>query len=101
MRRLQRVGGRIAATSAVAGLGVILAPAGARAGPLTPASPQARLTSDLFWVTLGIVLLVFLAVELLIVFTVFRFSRRQGVVMAAQAQFHGTTSLEVMWTIVQ
>ena len=100
MRRLQRVGGRIAATSAVAGLGVILAPAGARAGPLTPASPQARLTSDLFWVTLGIALLVFLAVELLIVFTVFRFRRRPGVVLDEPAQIHGNTRLEVMWTIL-
>src|SRR5438067_7345107 len=100
MRRLLRVGGRIAATSAVAGLGVILAPAGARAGPLTPASPQARLTSDLFWVTLGIALLVFLAVELLIVFTVFRFRRRPGVVLDEPAQIHGNTRLEVMWTIL-
>jgi cytochrome c oxidase subunit II len=100
MRRLLRVGGWIAATSAAASLGVILAPASARAGPLTPASPQARLTSDLFWVTLGIALLVFLAVELLIVFTTFRFRRRPGMVLDEPAQIHGNTRLEVMWTIL-
>src|SRR5439155_16459134 len=63
-------------------------------------SPQARLTSDLFWVTLGIALLVFLAVELLIVFTVFRFRRRPGLVQDEPAQIHGNTRLEVMWTIL-
>ena len=83
-----------------AALAVSFVPATAWANPLTPASPQARLISDLFWITLAIAAIVLIAVEFLIVYTSLRFRRRPGAPRAEPAQIHGNTRLEVMWSVV-
>ena len=83
-----------------AALAVSLVPVRAWANPLTPASPQARLISDLFWITLAIAAIVLIAVEFLIVYTSLRFRKRSGAPRAEPAQIHGNTRLEVMWSVV-
>jgi cytochrome c oxidase subunit 2 len=86
---------------AAAVLAALLDLATARASPLTPASPQARLTSDLFWITLGIAMLVLLAVEFLIVYTSLRFRPRRGLAPTAEPpQIHGNTRVEIVWTTI-
>lgn len=100
MQRLFRVSARRAAVASASLLAVLLGPATVQAGPLTPASPQARLQSDLFWVTLGVALVVFFAVEGLLIYTSLRFRRRGGGELPEPNQVHGNTRLEIMWTIL-
>ena len=83
-----------------AALPALLGPAAASASPLTPASPQARLSSDLFWITIGIAVVVLVAVEFLLVYTSLRFRRQPGVDAPEPPQIHGNTRLEAMWTII-
>jgi cytochrome c oxidase subunit 2 len=101
---MQRLGGRgaqlVIGAGLAAGLAVITEPLTAAAGPLTPASPQAGLASDLFWITLGVALIVLVAVEFLIVYTSIRFRKRPGLVMPEPAQIHGNTRLEIMWSVL-
>jgi cytochrome c oxidase subunit 2 len=56
--------------------------------------------SDLFWITMGSALLVFIAVEFLIIYTALRFRKRPGTPETEPYQLHGNTRLEVMWTIL-
>jgi cytochrome c oxidase subunit II len=98
-RRVSAFGG----TLTVLVVGWILAsldPGTAFANPLTPASPQARLESDLFWITIGIAMVVLVAVEFLLIYTSLRFRKRPGVVQPEPAQIHGNTRLELMWSIL-
>jgi cytochrome c oxidase subunit 2 len=83
-----------------AGLPALLGPATASASPLTPASPQARLSSDLFWITIGIAMVVLVAVEFLLLYTSLRFRRPRGVDQPEPSQIHGNTRLEAMWTLI-
>ena len=100
MRRLPRVIGGLAVAAGALALAVLLDPTPASANPLTPASPQARRLAELFWITLAIAMVVFIAVEFLIVYTSLRFRRRPGVVRGEPAQIHGNTRLEIMWSIL-
>jgi len=69
------------------------------ASTLNPAGPQAREIDNLFrpvfWIAVG----VFVVVEALIVFAVFRFRRRPGDA-ANPVQVHGNTRLEIIWTAI-
>jgi cytochrome c oxidase subunit 2 len=98
MQRLTRASGVRAAVAA--GLVVLLAPANAQAAQLNTASPQAGLIRDLFWITMGVALLVFFAVEALLIYTSLRFRRRGPVDQPEPQQIHGNTRLEIMWTIL-
>jgi cytochrome c oxidase subunit 2 len=100
MLRLLGVSGRPIAASALAILTALLGPPTVAANPLTPASPQARLMSDLFWITLGVAGIVLVAVEFLIVYTALRFRMRPGLAMQEPPQIHGNTRLEVMWSVL-
>jgi cytochrome c oxidase subunit 2 len=100
---IQRLSGGVARptlAAGVAGLAATSGPLPAAAGPLTPASPQAGLASDLFWITLGVALIVLVAVEFLIVYTSIRFRKRPGLVMPEPAQIHGNTRLEILWSVL-
>lgn len=100
MQRLLRLGRRAMLAVVCAALPAFLGPAAASASPLTPASPQARLSSDLFWITIGIAVVVLVAVEFLLVYTSLRFRRQPGVDAPEPLQIHGNTRLEAMWTII-
>ena len=100
MRRLPRMFGGLAVAAGALALAVLLDPAPVGANPLTPASPQARRLADMFWITMAIALVVFVAVEALILYTSLRFRRRPGVVLGEPAQIHGNTRLEIMWSIL-
>jgi cytochrome c oxidase subunit 2 len=92
--------GTFLASAVFSSLALSLGAGSAWANPLTPASPQARLTSDLFWLTMGIALVVLVAVEFLLIYTSLRFRKRAGTEPPEPAQIHGNTRLEVMWTIL-
>lgn len=101
MRRLFRVSGLLLVLTIAASLVVLLlSPAPVGASPLTPASPQARLQADLFWVTLGIALVILVVVEFLLIYTSLRFRKRAGGPEIEPPQIHGNTRLEVMWSIL-
>jgi cytochrome c oxidase subunit 2 len=98
MQRLTRAAsGRAAAGAALV---LLLAPASAQAAQLNTASPQAGLLRDLFWITMGVALVVFFAVEALLIYTALRFRRRGPVDQPEPQQIHGNTRLEIMWTIL-
>jgi cytochrome c oxidase subunit II len=100
MQRLPRVSSGLL-LAALVSLTSLLTPATAQANPLTPASPQARLQADLFWVTLGIAMVVLVAVEFLIIYTSLRFRKRRGArAIVEPPQIHGNTRLEIMWTFL-
>jgi cytochrome c oxidase subunit 2 len=64
---------------------------------LAPEGPVAQRQAELFWLVFAIMVAVFIFVEGLIVFVVFRYrARREGVI---PAQVHGNTRLELGWTI--
>ncbi len=66
--------------------------------PLSPASTEAKTIADLFTVVFWVALGVFVIVEGLLVYSVIRFRRRhpdEGM----PVQIHGSTPVEVAWTI--
>ena len=99
MQRLTRASVRRAAPLAAA-VAVLLAPATAQAAQLNPASPQAGLIRDLFWITMAIALVVFFAVEALLIYTSLRFRRRGPVDQPEPQQIHGNTRLEILWAVL-
>ena len=64
--------------------------------PLNPASGGARNIADLFWLTFWIATAIFLVVEGLLVYTIFRF--RQKDPKFIPPKIHGSTPLEIAWT---
>lgn len=88
-------------TAVVAAVLLGASPAGAQPSWVgEPASIQARLQSDLFWLTLVLAAVVFILVESLIVYSALRFRRRAPLPSIEPPQVHGNTRLEVMWAIV-
>jgi cytochrome c oxidase subunit 2 len=80
-----------------------LLPAAALAGPpspLDPASPSARAIADLHTITLWIATVVFLIVCGLLIYSLVRFRRRSADEPEPDQSFHGSTKLEVVWTLV-
>ncbi len=84
------------AISAIASLA--LAP-GAFANFLTPksgGSPNADAIHSLYKIVLYIAIVVFLGVELTLLYSVYKFRAKKG---AVAAQIHGNTKLEIGWTV--
>jgi cytochrome c oxidase subunit II len=84
----------------VAALGLVLA-ACAQELPyntLDPAGPVAQKQADLYWLVFWIATVVFVLVEGILVFALFRFRRRSS--DDVPRQIHGNTRLEIMWTIL-
>jgi cytochrome c oxidase subunit II len=65
---------------------------------LTPFSQVASETADLFYIVFWIAVVIFILVEGLLVFFVFRYHRRSQ--DEHPEQYHGNTRLEVTWTLI-
>jgi cytochrome c oxidase subunit 2 len=65
---------------------------------LAPEGPVADKQAELYWLVFWIAVGVFVIVEGLLVFALFRFRRREG--DDKPRQIHGNTRLEVIWTII-
>ncbi|HVB97656.1 MAG TPA: cytochrome c oxidase subunit II [Chloroflexota bacterium] len=66
---------------------------------LTPVGPVGQMEAGLFTTIFWIAVVVFIIVEALLLYTVFRFRRRPGN-DGMPAQTHGNTALELTWTII-
>lgn len=65
---------------------------------LDPQGPVASQESDLFWFILIVATIVFVLVEAVLIYSVFRFRARPD--SPEPRQIHGNTKLEIWWTIV-
>jgi cytochrome c oxidase subunit 2 len=65
---------------------------------LDPAGPVAEKQAGLFWLVFWIAAVVFVLVEGMLVYTVWRFRRRSAA--DTPKQVHGNTRLEIAWTII-
>jgi cytochrome c oxidase subunit 2 len=65
---------------------------------LDPKGPFAQYIFDLFWPVMLAALFVFVVVEALIIYSVWRFRGREGDPLPSQ--IHGNTTLEITWTII-
>jgi cytochrome c oxidase subunit 2 len=87
-----------AAFSALGGTFLLAAEALAQpTSPFDPASPQARAVSDLFWIIIAISALIFLLVEGLLLYMIFRFRGREG--EPDPRPIFGQRTLEIGWTV--
>ncbi len=99
-RHRRGLGGRLrllGLCAALAGGTLLVFAPGALAffGPETPHSPNAKAISDLYYITLVIALIVFVAVEGALLYALIKFRARKG---AVAAQIRGNTNLEIGWT---
>src|SRR5262249_24087891 len=79
--------------------GALLAAPAAHAGLLFPASggsPNADSIKTLYIMIFVLALIIFIGVEGLLVYSLFKFRARKG---ATAAQIHGNTKLEIGWTV--
>ena len=67
--------------------------------PPPPATDQAREISDLYDLVFYIAVAIFLVVEIVIVFTVFRYRRKPGD-DELPPQTHGNNLVEIIWTVI-
>jgi cytochrome c oxidase subunit 2 len=87
----------------VSSLALVLA-AGAFAGnggfgPQPPASPNASRINDVYWFIFAFAAFVFVVVETTLVWFVIRYRRRGRPREAEGPQVHGSTKLELIWTV--
>ena len=91
---------RVLGTALLAAVaGSLLLAAGASAGVLTPesgASPNADRVDSLYKLIFGLGIVVFIAVEGVLIWSMVRFKAKKG---RAAAQIHGNTKLEIGWTV--
>jgi cytochrome c oxidase subunit 2 len=91
---------RVLALALLAALVAVLASAGvASADLLSPesgGSPNADRIDTLYWLIFAVALVVFIGVEGLLFYSLFKFRARKGVV---PAQIRGNTRLEIGWTV--
>lgn len=65
--------------------------------PLLPASPEAALLADLYWLVFWMAVAVFVLVQGLLLYSAIRFRRRNE--NEQPAQIHGNARLELAWTV--
>ncbi|HZQ66070.1 MAG TPA: cytochrome c oxidase subunit II [Gaiellaceae bacterium] len=82
----------LSATTAVAGNGGF--------APVDPASPNASRINDAYWLIFGFTAAIFVLVEGALIWFVIRYRRRGRPRDAEGLQIHGSTRLEIMWTVV-
>jgi len=91
--------GRAARTSVLVALAVLVAACSGEQNALDPAGPYAQRPHDLILWVFGIAVVVFVLVQGLILYTSWRFRRREGDDSMPE-QTHGNTKLEVVWTVI-
>jgi len=91
-------GGFVVLLIAIVGI-VFYSGAGTALYPPTPATTQAREISSLYDIVFAIAVAVFVVVESLIIWSIFRYRRRPGDV-DLPAQTHGNNFVEVIWTLI-
>ena len=91
---------RLVVLASVAVLVAVLASAGAAGAdllsPESGGSPNADRIDTLYWLIFAVALVVFLGVEGVLFYSLFKFRARRGVV---PAQIRGNTRLEIGWTV--
>ncbi|NJO04468.1 MAG: cytochrome c oxidase subunit II [Chloroflexaceae bacterium] len=65
--------------------------------PLDPASPNAALVANLYWIIFWMSVVVFVLVEGLLIYSAIRFRRRDD--NEVPVQVHGNNRMEIAWTI--
>ncbi len=83
----------------LAGLAVLLAACSGEQNALAPAGPFAQGPQDLIVWVFGIAVVVFVLVQGLILYTSWRYRRREGDDSMPE-QVHGNTKLEIVWTLI-
>ncbi len=91
-------GGVVVLLIAIVGL-VAWTGAGETLYPPEPATEEARAISDLYDIVFAIAVAIFIAVEGLIVWSIFRYRRRPGDV-DLPPQTHGNNFVEILWTLI-
>jgi cytochrome c oxidase subunit 2 len=91
--------GRPARAAALLALGLLVAACSGEQSALDPAGPYAQRPHDLILWVFGIAAFVFVLVQGLILYTSWRFRRREGDDSMPE-QTHGNTKLEVVWTVI-
>ena len=97
--RRPTTGRRATRLAALLGLALVTAACAGEQNALDPAGPYAQRPHDLIIWVFGIAVVVFVLVQGLILFTSWRFRRREGD-DSIPAQTHGNTKLEVLWTVI-
>ena len=86
-------------TSMVLGIALLLAACSGEQNALNPAGPYAQRPHDLIIYVFAIGVAVFVLVQGLILYTSFRYRRREGDDSLPE-QVHGNTKLEILWTLI-
>ena len=81
------------------GVALVLAACSGEQNALSPAGPYAQRPHDLIIYVFAIGVLVFILVQGLILYTSFRYRRREGDDSLPE-QVHGNTKLEIVWTLI-
>lgn len=67
--------------------------------PPESATPEGQAINELYWILMGVLILIFLVVEGALVYFIVRFRRRKGTAADTDGpQIHGNTRLELVWT---
>ena len=82
----------VTAGSALAGNGGV--------APVAPASPNASAIRDIWWLILGITLVIFVIVEAALLLFIVKYRRGRRPREAEGAQVHGHTRTEIAWTVI-
>jgi cytochrome c oxidase subunit 2 len=94
-----RAGRRRGRTRLLATTALVLAACSGEQNALDPAGPFAQRPHDLILWVFGIAVVVFVLVQGLILYTSFRYRRREGDDSMPE-QVHGNTKLEIVWTLI-
>jgi cytochrome c oxidase subunit II len=98
-RSARRSGWRPGRVAVLLGVALVLAACSGEQNALAPAGPYAQRPNDLIIYVFGIAVLVFILVQGLILYTSFRYRRREGDDSMPE-QVHGNTKLEIVWTLI-
>ena len=91
-------GGAVLLLVGIVGL-VLLSPAGSALYPPPPATDRAHAVSQLYDIVFALAVIVFVGVEGLIIWSIFRYRRRPGDV-DLPPQTHGNNLVEAIWTLI-
>ena len=90
---------RLAIAVPLALVGMLVVSSAAHAGLLAPeagGSKNADAIRTLYWLVFGLGVIIFIGVEGVLIYSLFKYRARKG---AVAAQIHGNTQLEIGWTV--